>query len=67
MWQGGHVKIHLNIKTPIQIDGEPTRFGPGEIVILKSALKVSILLFQFAGNGKFHDWSRKYAINEYGV
>lgn len=35
------MKIHLNIKTPIQIDGEPTRFGPGEIVILKSALKVS--------------------------
>lgn len=42
--QGGHIKIHLNVKTPIQIDGEPTRFGPGEIVILKSALKVSIRL-----------------------
>lgn len=41
--QGGHIKIHLNIKTPIQIDGEPTRFGPGEIVILKSALKVRII------------------------
>lgn len=41
--QGGHIKIHLNIKTPIQIDGEPTRFGPGEIVILKSALKATML------------------------
>lgn len=41
MSQGGHIKIHLTVKTPIQIDGEPTRFGPGEIVILKSALKVS--------------------------
>lgn len=39
-FQGGHVKIHLNNEVPVQVDGEPWVQGPGELVILKSALKV---------------------------
>lgn len=39
-FQGGHVKIHLTNEVPVQIDGEPWVQGPGELVILKSALKV---------------------------
>lgn len=38
--KGGHVKIHLNNEVPVQVDGEPWVQGPGELVILKSALKV---------------------------
>lgn len=40
IFQGGHVKIHLTNEVPVQIDGEPWVQGPGELVILKSALKV---------------------------
>lgn len=39
--QGGHIKIHLNADTPVQVDGEPWVQCPGEVVILKSALKVN--------------------------
>jgi len=39
-FQGGHVKIHLTNEVPVQVDGEPWVQGPGELVILKSALKV---------------------------
>lgn len=42
-FQGGHVKIHLTNEVPVQIDGEPWVQGPGELVILKSALKVCII------------------------
>jgi len=40
IFQGGHVKIHLTNEVPVQVDGEPWIQGPGELVILKSALKV---------------------------
>lgn len=40
IFQGGHVKIHLTNEVPVQVDGEPWVQGPGELVILKSALKV---------------------------
>lgn len=30
---------------PVQVDGEPWIQSPGEVVILKSALKVFIILF----------------------
>lgn len=40
LFKGGHVKINLTNEVPVQIDGEPWVQGPGELVILKSALKV---------------------------
>lgn len=40
--QGGHIKIHLNSDIPVQVDGEPWVQSPGDVVVLKSALKVSI-------------------------
>lgn len=38
--QGGHIKIHLNSDIPVQVDGEPWVQSPGDVVVLKSALKV---------------------------
>jgi diacylglycerol kinase (ATP) len=42
--QGGHIKIRLNSDMPVQVDGEPWIQTPGDVVILKSALKVVISL-----------------------
>jgi len=39
--QGGHIKIHLHSDIPVQVDGEPWVQSPGDVVVLKSALKVS--------------------------
>lgn len=44
IFQGGHVKIHLTNEVPVQVDGEPWVQGPGELIILKSALKVCHIL-----------------------
>ncbi|XP_076173552.1 diacylglycerol kinase theta isoform X3 [Ptiloglossa arizonensis] len=41
--QGGHIKIHLHSDTPVQVDGEPWVQSPGNIVVLKSALKATML------------------------
>ncbi|XP_032676200.1 diacylglycerol kinase theta-like [Odontomachus brunneus] len=41
--QGGHKKIHLNSDIPVQVDGEPWVQSPGDIVVLKSALKATML------------------------
>ncbi|XP_063244088.1 diacylglycerol kinase theta isoform X3 [Bacillus rossius redtenbacheri] len=41
--QGGHIKIHLNSDIPVQVDGEPWVQCPGDIVVLKSALKATML------------------------
>ncbi|XP_014599096.1 PREDICTED: diacylglycerol kinase theta isoform X4 [Polistes canadensis] len=41
--QGGHIKIRLNSDIPVQVDGEPWVQSPGEIVVLKSALKATML------------------------
>ena len=38
--QGGHIKIHLKSEIPVQVDGEPWVQSPGDIVVLKSAVKV---------------------------
>lgn len=38
--QGGHIKIRLNTDLPVQVDGEPWIQSPGDVVVLKSALKV---------------------------
>jgi diacylglycerol kinase (ATP) len=41
--QGSHIKIKTNTEIPVQVDGEPWLQPAGDIVVLKSALKVSAL------------------------
>ncbi|XP_037952220.1 uncharacterized protein LOC119682782 [Teleopsis dalmanni] len=41
--QGGHIKIHLYSEMPVQVDGEPWVQSPGDVVVLKSALKATML------------------------
>ncbi|XP_037281892.1 diacylglycerol kinase theta [Rhipicephalus microplus] len=41
--QGGHLRIRLNTEMPVQVDGEPWIQGPGEVVVLRSALKATML------------------------
>ncbi|KAG5891465.1 hypothetical protein JTB14_004410 [Gonioctena quinquepunctata] len=41
--QGGHIKIHLNSDIPVQVDGEPWVQSPCDVVVLKSALKATML------------------------
>ncbi|XP_076766757.1 diacylglycerol kinase theta isoform X8 [Xylocopa sonorina] len=41
--QGGHIKIHLHSDIPVQVDGEPWIQSPGDVVVLKSALKATML------------------------
>ncbi|CAO1437458.1 unnamed protein product [Diamesa tonsa] len=41
--QGGHIKIHMNSDIPVQVDGEPWVQSPGDVVVLKSALKATML------------------------
>uniref|UniRef100_T1JKZ6 Diacylglycerol kinase n=1 Tax=Strigamia maritima TaxID=126957 RepID=T1JKZ6_STRMM len=41
--QGGHIKIKLCTEMPVQVDGEPWIQNSGEVVILKSALKATML------------------------
>ncbi|XP_073992573.1 diacylglycerol kinase theta isoform X4 [Rhodnius prolixus] len=41
--QGGHIKIHIHSDMPVQVDGEPWIQAPCEVVVLKSALKATML------------------------
>lgn len=41
--QGGHLRIRLNTEMPVQVDGEPWIQGQGEVVVLRSALKATML------------------------
>ncbi|KAK2703868.1 hypothetical protein QYM36_017796 [Artemia franciscana] len=41
--QGGHIRIKIISEIPIQVDGEPWVQSPGEVVVLKSALKATML------------------------
>ncbi|XP_023323725.1 diacylglycerol kinase theta [Eurytemora carolleeae] len=41
--QGSHLKIHMNREVPVQVDGEPWIQPAGDIVVLKSALKATML------------------------
>ncbi|CAD0200232.1 unnamed protein product [Chrysodeixis includens] len=41
--QGGHIKINLKSEIPVQVDGEPWVAAPSEVVVLKSALKATML------------------------
>ena len=45
------IKIRINTDMPVQVDGEPWIQAPGEVVILKSALKVCV--FHFLSNKMF--------------
>ncbi|KAI8421190.1 hypothetical protein MSG28_008260 [Choristoneura fumiferana] len=40
---GGHIKINLKSEIPVQVDGEPWVAAPSEVVVLKSALKATML------------------------
>ena len=40
--QGSHIKIHMNCEVPVQVDGEPWIQPAGDIVVLRSALKVRL-------------------------
>jgi len=41
--QGSHIKIHMNCDVPVQVDGEPWIQPAGDIVVLRSALKATML------------------------
>ncbi|XP_022709842.1 diacylglycerol kinase theta-like isoform X2 [Varroa jacobsoni] len=41
--QGGHLRIRMNTEMPVQVDGEPWIQPPGEVVVLRSALKAIML------------------------
>jgi len=41
--QGSHIKIHMSTDVPVQVDGEPWIQPAGDIVVLKSALKATML------------------------
>ncbi|XP_040569190.1 diacylglycerol kinase theta isoform X2 [Lepeophtheirus salmonis] len=41
--QGSHIKIKMNSEIPVQVDGEPWIQPSGDIVVLKSALKATML------------------------
>ncbi|XP_065371403.1 uncharacterized protein LOC135963474 isoform X2 [Calliphora vicina] len=41
--QGGHIKMHLHSDLPVQVDGEPWVQCSGDIVVLKSALRATML------------------------
>ena len=43
----GHIRIQIKSEVPVQVDGEPWIQQPGEVTVLKSALKVSEILFEF--------------------
>ena len=40
---GEQIKIRINTDMPVQVDGEPWIQTPGDVVILKSALKATML------------------------
>jgi len=41
--QGSHIKINMKREVPVQVDGEPWIQPAGDIVVLKSALKATML------------------------
>ena len=43
-FQGSHIKIKTSTEIPVQVDGEPWLQPAGDIVVLKSALKVTFSL-----------------------
>ncbi|CAH8469969.1 unnamed protein product [Schistosoma turkestanicum] len=41
--QGGHIRITVKSDIPVQVDGEPWIQSPGQIIVLRSALKATML------------------------
>ncbi|THD27831.1 Diacylglycerol kinase [Fasciola hepatica] len=41
--QGGHIRITVKNDIPVQVDGEPWIQSPGQIIVLRSALKATML------------------------
>ncbi|CAL8105230.1 unnamed protein product [Calicophoron daubneyi] len=41
--QGGHIRITIKSDIPVQVDGEPWIQPPGQIIVLRSALKATML------------------------
>jgi diacylglycerol kinase (ATP) len=41
--QGGHIRIQMLTDLPVQVDGEPWLQPPGQVVVLRSALKATML------------------------
>ncbi|CAH8492600.1 unnamed protein product [Schistosoma haematobium] len=41
--QGGHIRITVKCDIPVQVDGEPWIQSPGQIIVLRSALKATML------------------------
>ena len=52
--QGSHIKIHMTCEVPVQVDGEPWIQPPGDITVLRSALKVQLVT-----------WSTTYLVLEH--
>ena len=54
-FQGSHIKIKTNTEIPVQVDGEPWLQPPGDIVVLRSALKVNpVQISKFSSTHKMH-------------
>ena len=54
-FQGSHIKIKTNTEIPVQVDGEPWLQPPGDIVVLRSALKVNtIQISNFSSTHTIH-------------
>jgi len=41
--QGGHIKLQMLVDLPVQVDGEPWIQPAGHVVVLRSALKATML------------------------
>ena len=63
--QGSHIKIRTNSELPVHVDGEPWIQAPGDIVVLKSALKVRPA-HTMTVNGQ-HSSLSYYLLSNYGL
>ncbi|XP_055331512.1 diacylglycerol kinase theta-like isoform X2 [Paramacrobiotus metropolitanus] len=41
--QGGHIRIKMRSELPVHVDGEPWSQGSGQVVVLRSALRATML------------------------
>jgi len=50
--QAGHIRIRVKHEVPVQVDGEPWIQSPGEIIIMRSALRATMMKKQKGGRMK---------------